>query len=92
MLEFQREYEKRDQAKVARFLQGKGCDFIGLKMNVLLASHIGGVLERQIQSARSILFVHLEEWSTQIDDESFQTFMCKTANMINSRPLTVDSP
>ena len=90
-LEFQREYEKMDQAKVAQFLQGKGCDFIEFKMNVPSASHMGGVWERQIRSARSILLVLLEQCGTQLDDESLRTFMYETANIINSRPLTVDN-
>ena len=31
---FQREYERIDQAKVAQFLKGKGCDIIEFKMNI----------------------------------------------------------
>ena len=80
-----------DQAKVAQFLQGKGCDFIEFRMNVPSASHIGGVWERQIRSARPILLVLLEQCGTQLDDESLRTFMNETANIINSRPLTVDN-
>ena len=76
-----------DQAKVAQFLKGKGCDIIEFKMNVPSASHMGGVWERQIQSARSLLLVLLEQCGTRLDDESLQTFMYETANIINSRPL-----
>ena len=60
-------------------------------MNVPSASHMGGVWERQIRSARSILLVLLEQCGTQLDDESLRTFMYETANIINSRPLTIDN-
>ena len=89
--EFQREYEKMDHKKIESFLNSKGCDDIEFKMNVPSASHMGGVWERQIRSARSILLVLMEQSGTQLDDESLRTFLYETASIINSRPLTVDN-
>ena len=60
-------------------------------MNVPSASHMGGVWERQIRSARNILVVLIDEMGTQLDDESLRTFMHEAANIINSRPLTTDT-
>ena len=89
--EFQREYEKMDHKKIETFLNSKGCDDIEFKMNVPSASHMGGVWERQIRSARSILLVLMEQSGTQLDDESLRTFLHETASVINSRPLTIDN-
>ena len=89
--EFQREYDKMDHSKIEQFLNNKGCDNIEFKMNVPSASHMGGVWERQIRSARAILLVLMEQSGTQLDDESLRTFLHETANIINSRPLTVDN-
>ena len=71
--EFQREYEKLDHKKIETFLNSKGCDDIEFKMNVPSASHMGGVWERQMRSARSILLVVMEQSGTQLDDESLRT-------------------
>ena len=60
-------------------------------MNVPSASHMGGVWERQIRSARSILLVLMEQSGTQLDDESLRTFLHETASVINLRPLTIDN-
>ena len=80
-----------DQAKVAQFLQGNGCDLIEFKINAPSASPMGRVWECQIRSARSILLVPLEQCGTHLDNESLRTFMYETANIVNSRPLTVDN-
>ena len=59
-------------------------------MNVPHASHIGGVWERQIRTARSVLASLLVNQGTQLDDESLRTLMVETEAIVNSRPLTVD--
>jgi hypothetical protein len=76
-----------DDEKVREFLLRMNCDFI---VNVPQASHQGGVWERQIRSIRSVLNVLLGSEGHQLDDESFRTFMCEAANVINSRPLSAD--
>ena len=77
-------------ACISEFLQSQGCDF-EYKMNVPSANHMGGAWERQIRSVWSILNTLLDQSSSQLDDESFRTFMCETACIINSRLLTVES-
>lgn len=52
---------------------------------------MGGVWERQIRSIRSVLSGLLQQSGGQLDDESLRTFMCETAAIINSRPLTLEN-
>jgi hypothetical protein len=75
----------KSEEKVRNFLVDNGCDFI---FNVPHASHMGGVWERQIRSVRNALSALLGSQGHQLDDESFRTFMCEAANIVNSRPLT----
>ena len=74
--------------KVKESLLEHSCDF---KFNMPHASHQGGIWERQIRSVRNALNPLLGSQGYQLDDESFRTFMCEAANVVNSRPLTVDS-
>jgi len=54
-------------------------------------SHMGGVWERQIRTARRILDSLLCEHASRLDDESLKTLMCEVKSIINSRPLPVIS-
>ena len=67
------------------------CDWISFKMNVPVASHMGGVWERQIRSARNVLSSLLQDNGRQLVDESLRTLMCEAEAtcIVNSRPLTV---
>ena len=58
-------------------------------MNVPAASHMGGVWERQIRSARNVLSSLLQKNGKQLDAESLRTLMCEAKAIVNSRPLTV---
>ena len=55
------------------------------------ASHMGGVWERQIQSARTILEGLLKAHSHSLNDKSLKTLMAEMELRINSRPLTVET-
>ena len=74
--------------KVRNALLDHQCDFI---FNVPHASHQGGIWERQIRSVRNALNPLLGSQGYQLDDESFRTFLCEAANVVNSRPLTVET-
>ena len=52
---------------------------------------MGGVWERQISTARSVLNAILLQSGTQLNDESLHTFICKAEAIVNSRPLTIDN-
>ena len=77
--------------KVREFLLENECDWFEFQMNVPTASHMGGVWERQIRTARNVLNALLDQAGTQLDEETLQTFMCETEAIVNSRPLTTDN-
>ena len=66
------------------------CDLIDFKMNVVAASHMGGVWERQIRAVRYVLFSLLANNGSQLDEESLRTLMCRVESIVNSRPLTIN--
>ena len=78
-----------DENQIQQFLLQEGCDYFSFKMNVPSASHMGGIWERQIRSVRNVLSALLFHHGLQLDDESLRTFMCETAAIVNSRPLSV---
>ena len=53
------------------------------------ASHMGGMLERMIQTAKRVLKALLKE--QVVTDEVLSTVMAEVANIVNSRPLTHNS-
>lgn len=77
-----------DQKEVTEKLRQQN---IAWKFNPPAASHMGGVWERQIRTARRILDTLLREHGSRLDDESLQTLMCEVESIINSRPLTAIS-
>ena len=81
--------QEMDVDRIREFLLQKGCD-IEFQMNVPSASHMGGIWERQIGTARRVLEGLLSTNGTQLDDESLRTYMYEVTAIINSRPLTTD--
>ena len=59
--------------------------------NPSAASHMGGVWERQIRSARAILSSLLSTHGKSLDEKSLPTPVAKTEEILNSRPLTVET-
>ncbi|MCG7878636.1 MAG: hypothetical protein N0C90_20255, partial [Candidatus Thiodiazotropha endolucinida] len=82
-----------DDERIRQYLlqENCDCDVFNFKMNVPSSSHMGGVWERQIRSVRNVLATLLYKHGTQLDDESLRTFLCESAAIVNSRPLTVDN-
>ncbi len=72
-----------DNDKIERVLQPKGIKWI---FNSPAASHQGGIWEIQIRTVRRILSSLLKEQA--VNDDCFQTIMCKVESIINGRPLT----
>ena len=64
------------------------------EMNVPHASHMGGVWERMIRSARAaldgVLRAHCQQGG--FDDELLRTFLAEAEAIVNCRPLTVLDP
>ena len=61
------------------------------KTNLPSASHMGGIWEQQIRTARNVLSALLETIGAQLDDEAFRTFLCEAEAIVNSRPLSVET-
>ena len=83
--------KEMDHEKVSSHLLRENCDCINKEMNVPSASHMGGSWEQQIRTVRNVLAMLLQENGTQLDDESFRTLMKEVQNIVNSRPLTVNT-
>ena len=62
-----------------------------LEKNPPLASHMGGVWERQISSAISILSSFLRTQSRSLDEESLNTLFTEVEALIQSRHLVVET-
>ena len=77
--------------KILHFLQNDGTDWVTWKNNPLLGSHMGGVWEYQIKSARVILSALLKQHGTSLNDESLITLLTEVESIVNSRPLTVET-
>lgn len=89
--ELQKALSSMDQTRVRHFLLQRNCDWIEFQLNVPSASHMGGIWERQIRTARNVLSVLLDQCGSQLNDESLQTFMTQVEAVVNSRPLTVEN-
>ena len=83
--------KEMDEDRIHNFLLEGNIDW---KFNPPTASHMGGVWERQIRSARNILSALLAEWGERLDDEALRTLFSEVEAIINSRPLTTlsDNP
>ena len=86
--------ERELRVEIARWNQDQIHNFllqrsIKWTFNTPSASHQGGVWERQIRSARKILYALTSQQI--LDDERLSTLLCEVENVINSRPLTTVS-
>ena len=77
-------FSEMDHTKIQGFLQNKNADLIKWKRNPSAASHMGGILERQIHSARGILASLLQTHGHSLDEESLQTLVAEREAVFNS--------
>ncbi|XP_022806462.1 uncharacterized protein LOC111343532 [Stylophora pistillata] len=80
-----------DTTPLKEYLSSQDCDWIDFNLNAPKASHMGGIWERQIRTARSVLSALLLKHSTQLDDEALRTFMTEAECIVNCRPLTIEN-
>ncbi|XP_043247468.1 uncharacterized protein LOC122394566 [Amphibalanus amphitrite] len=78
-----------DEEKIKNSLLKDQCDFINFTFNPPHASHMGGVWERLIRCARSVLTSLLVANGEQLDDELLRTLMCEVEDILNSRPISI---
>ena len=80
-----------DDEQITHFLQKLGADWITRRNNPHSGSHIGGVWEHQIRSARAILSALMKQHVASLNDKSLVTLLVEVESIINSRPLTVET-
>ena len=85
-----RVFQKMDHKNIGNFLEENGGDWMVWKRNPPHASNMGGVWERQIRSARSILNSLLKTHGSNLTEESLQTLVVEVEAIVNSRPLTTE--
>ena len=88
--ELKKAYSEMNDDKIQSFMEGIGGDWIKWHKNPPFASHMGGVWERQIRSARAILASLLKMHGKNLDNVSLLTLMTEVEGILNSRPLTVE--
>ena len=89
--ELKKALEEMDDKKMQAFVQEFGGDWIKWKQNPPVASHMGGVWERQVCSARRILSSLMQTHGKAFDEESLLTLMVETEGILNSRSLTLET-
>ena len=77
--------------RIQSFMQSLAGDLVRWIRNLPAASHMGGVWERQVRSARAILSFLLSTRGKSLDKESLLTLVAKTEGILNSRSLTLET-
>ena len=81
--ELKHQIEQWNSSKIGKAMQQHHVDWA---FNTPVASHQGGVWERQIRTIRKVLEGLLK--TQRLDDESLRTLMCEVEATINGRPIT----
>ena len=89
--EMKKAFNEIENHRVERFLHSQSCDWITWNFNTPNASHMGGVWERQIRTARNILTSLMKTHCQALNDEAFNTLVKEVECIINSRPITVEN-
>ena len=89
--ELEKWMNEMDNKRIGDFLLEKRADWIVWKKNPPMASHMGGVWERQIRSARTILSSLIRTHSMSLDEESLSTLFAEVEAIVNSRPMVVQT-
>ena len=89
--ELKKIYQEMDNERIQSFMQSLGGDLVRWIRNPPPASHIGGVSEMQVKSARAILSSLLSTHGKSLDEESLLTLVVETDRILNSRSLTVET-
>ena len=90
--ELRKPLDEMNHEQVKHYLQKNGSDWITWENSPPAASHMGGIWEHQIRTARTILDALLKTHSCSLNDKNFRTLLAETEGIINSRLLTVETP
>ena len=84
-------YQDMNGSRINKYLQMYGADWIIWINNPPMASHMGGVWEKQIRTARDILNALVKTWSKILYNESLYTLLVEGKAMVNLRPMTTET-
>ena len=80
-----------NQEQIRQYLLKRGTDWVKWQKNPPRASYMGGIWERLINSAPTILEALLKTHGSSLNDENLRTLIMETETIINSRPLTAET-
>ena len=80
--------KEEDHVQIRGELLKTDCDWFQFRFNVPHASSMGGVWERMIGCARSVLTSLISTHGHTMDDELFRTLLTEAEAIVNSRPLS----
>ena len=86
--ELRKAFQEIDHNQIPQYLQRRGADWITWIRNPPTASHMGGVWERQIRAARSILNALLKTRGRSLNDEALHTLLIEVEATVNSSRIT----
>ena len=89
--ELRKALKEMNQEQIRDYLLQNGTDWVRWYKNPPGASHMGGVWEDQIQSARNILAALPKTHGQGLNDKGLRTLVAETEAIINSRLQTVES-
>ena len=88
--ELKRAFQEINHTKIKHFLQENGAGWLIWTRKTPTTSHMGGVWEQQIKSARNILTSLPKTYRTSLNGEAVTASMTEVEAVLNSRPLTTE--
>ena len=89
--ELKKAFNEMNQQQMHHFLVNTGTDWLIWSRVAPAASHMSGVWERQIRSARRILASLLKNHGKCLKDKSLHTLMTDVESVVNYRHLSVET-
>ena len=89
--ELKKAFNEMNQQQIHHFQANTGTDWLIWSRIAPAASHVSGVWEHQIRSARSILALLLKNHGKCLKDESLHTLMTEVESVVNSRHVSVET-
>ena len=89
--ELRKSFQDMNHSRISKYLQIHAADWIIWINNPQTASHMEGLWERQIRTARGALHALVKTHGKVLYNESLHTLLVKVEATINSRPMTIET-
>ena len=89
--ELRKPFQDMNQSRINEYLQMHGADWIIWINNPPTASHMGGIWQRQIRTARGILNAFIKTHGKSLDNESLHTLLVKLEATVDSSLMTTET-